>query len=55
MEGDDRLSDDDVFRVANWYFVTLLIEEDGGVGDEKAVATFWLNEAEASAATPIRR
>ena len=52
MEGDDRLSDD-VFRVANWYFVTLLMVD--GVGDEKALTACWLNEAEASAATPIRR
>ena len=50
MEGDDRSTD--VFRVANWYFVTLLIV-DGIV--EKALTACWLNEAKASTATPIRR
>ena len=54
MEGDDRLSDD-VFRVANWYFVTLLMVDDVDDDGEKAVAACCLNEAEASAATPIRR
>ena len=53
MEGDDdRLSDDDVFGVANWYFVTLLMVDDVS---EKALTVCWLHEAEASAATPIRR